>query len=194
MTFELKPLPYSKDALSPVISAETLSFHYEKHHRGYVDKLNAALDDSNPGTSLESLIRTADGGLFNNAAQIWNHDFYWASLSPTGGGDPVGDLQQALAEAFGSVDQFRREFAQAAKGQFGSGWAWLISDADGRLSIQSTSDAGNPLRDGLTPILTLDVWEHAYYLDYQNERARYVDACIEHLLDWEHAADCYAAR
>ncbi|MDX1460131.1 MAG: superoxide dismutase [Xanthomonadales bacterium] len=195
MSFELKPLPYAPDALDPVISAETMSYHYEKHHRGYVKKLNAAIEGSSrEGETLASLIRSADESLFNNAAQIWNHDFYWSSLSPDGGGEPSGELAQALASAFGSADGFRKEFAQAAKGQFGSGWAWLVTDADGRLSVTSTSDAGNPMTDGHTPILTLDVWEHAYYVDYRNERARYVDACIEHLLNWKHAEACYAAR
>ena len=194
MSFSLKPLPYEQAALAPVISAETLSIHYGKHHRGYVDKLNAGLEGSSErDLTLEDLIRNAEGAQFNNAAQIWNHDFYWASLSPGGGGEPDGDLKQALENAFGSVAEFRKEFAQAAKGQFGSGWAWLVSDTDGRLSIQSTSDANNPLREGLKPILTLDVWEHAYYLDYQNKRAKYVDACIEHLLNWDHAASCYAS-
>ncbi len=191
MSFELKPLPYAKDALAPVISAETLSYHYGKHHQGYVNKLNKALDDSD--VTLESLIKNAEGGTFNNAAQIWNHDFYWNSLSPDGGGDPDGELKSALIDSFGSVDAFRKEFAEAAKGQFGSGWAWLVSDDNGRLSIQSTSDAENPIREGFKPILTLDVWEHAYYLDYQNERARYVEACIEHLLNWKHAQDTYTA-
>ncbi|HKJ18966.1 MAG TPA: superoxide dismutase [Xanthomonadales bacterium] len=194
MSFDLKPLPYEQNALAPVISAETLSYHYGKHHRGYVNKLNAALEDSSAtDVTLESLIQDAEGGLFNNAAQIWNHDFYWASLSPQGGGDPDGELKKALVDAFGSVDAFRKDFAQAAKGQFGSGWAWLVSDSNDCLSIQSTPDAENPLREGFKPLLTLDVWEHAYYLDYQNERAKYVDACIEHLLDWDHAARCYAS-
>ncbi|NNL95376.1 MAG: superoxide dismutase [Xanthomonadales bacterium] len=195
MPFELKPLPYAEDALAPVISATTISFHYGKHHRGYVNKLNKAVEGSDDESkSLEQLINSASGSLFNNAAQVWNHDFYWHSLTPQGGGQPAGELGEAIKQAFGSVDSFRHSFADAAKSHFGSGWAWLVADKNGALSIVHTSDADNPLRQGLTPILTLDVWEHAYYLDYQNARAKYVDQCIDRLLNWDHAAACYSAR
>lgn len=194
MPFELKPLPYADDALEPVISARTISYHHGKHHAGYVDKLNKALDGkSAEGVTLESLIGEADGSLFNNAAQVWNHDFYWNSLSPNGGGQPGGELAEAIRRSFGSFEAFTTSFADAAKSHFGSGWAWLVSDNDGALSIVHTSDADNPLRQGLAPILTIDVWEHAYYLDHQNQRARYVDQCIERLLNWDHASECYAS-
>lgn len=192
MAFNLHALPYEKTALEPHISEETLSIHYEKHHQGYVNKLNKAVDGTVDGQkSLSELIKTAGGSVFNFAAQIWNHDFYWKSLHPDGGGDPDGELGRAITGAFGSVDQFKQGLADKATGEFGSGWAWLVVTARGGLDVVSTSDADNPLRHGLTPLLTIDVWEHAYYVDYRNERARYVDACIESLLNWDHANEAF---
>ncbi|MCA9561377.1 MAG: superoxide dismutase [Myxococcales bacterium] len=189
MAFKLPELPYSKDALSPHISARTLEFHYGKHHQGYVNKLNAAVegDSALAGKSLEDIIRTAKGGVFNNAAQVWNHTFYWHSMSPNGGGAPSGDIAKAIDKAFGSFSDFKEKFSTAAAGQFGSGWAWLVKDAAGQLAITTTSNAGTPLTEGQKAILTCDVWEHAYYLDYQNARPSYIEAWWN-LVNWEHAA------
>ncbi len=189
MAFKLPELPYSKDALSPHISARTLEFHYGKHHQGYVTKLNAAVegDSALAGKSLEDIIRTTKGGVFNNAAQVWNHTFYWHSMSPNGGGAPTGDIAHAIDKAFGSFADFKEKFSTAAAGQFGSGWAWLVKDAAGQLAITTTGNAGTPLTEGQTPILTCDVWEHAYYLDYQNARPSYIEAWWN-LVNWEHAA------
>lgn len=188
MAIELPALPYSQDALEPHISAETLSFHYGKHHAGYVKKLNAAIDadSSLQGKSLEDLVRGTSGGVFNNAAQVWNHTFYWNSMSPGGGGAPTGAIAAAIDAAFGSFDAFKSEFAAAAGGQFGSGWAWLVRSADGGLKIVKTANAGTPLTDGHTPILTCDVWEHAYYVDYRNDRGGYVKAWWN-LVNWDFA-------
>ncbi|MDX1513518.1 MAG: superoxide dismutase [Gammaproteobacteria bacterium] len=188
MPFELIDLPYAKDALAPHISEETVTLHYEKHHGGYVKKLNREVKDSvDAEKSLRELILTSGGKRFNLAAQIWNHDFYWRSLDPQGGGDPRGEVGRAIAGAFGSADNFKQAFADAAISEFGSGWAWLVVNPAGTLEVTSTSDADNPLTRGAVPLLTVDVWEHAYYVDYRNERARYVEACIEHLLNWEQA-------
>lgn len=188
MAFTLPELPYAKDALAPHISAETLEFHYGKHHAGYLGKLNAAVeaDASLQGKSLEDIIMSASGGLFNNAAQVWNHSFYWNSMSPNGGGAPTGAIADAINAAFGSFEQFKTDFAAAAGGQFGSGWAWLVKDASGALKIVTTSNAGCPLTDGLTPVLTCDVWEHAYYIDYRNSRPGYV-AAWWNLVNWDFA-------
>lgn len=194
MTIELPPLPYPEGALAPHISARTLSFHYGRHHAGYVAKLTGlvggtAYEDS----TLEEIVDVAGPGtLFDNAAQAWNHDFYWHSMSPDGGGDPGGALAGAVDRAFGSADAFKEEFAAAARAKFGSGWVWLAADGGG-LRIDATDNADTPLAHGLTPLLTIDVWEHAYYLDYQNDRAAYVDAFIERLIDWESAATRFAA-
>ncbi|MEJ2603615.1 MAG: Fe-Mn family superoxide dismutase [Gammaproteobacteria bacterium] len=193
MAHELPALPYAKDALQPVISAETLEYHYGKHHQAYVNNLNNMI----PGTeyenaSLEDIIRKADGGLFNNAAQVWNHTFYWNCLSPNGGGEPSGDLAGAIDKAFGSFDKFRDDFNKAGAGNFGSGWTWLVKDGDGAVSIVNTDDAGNPLRDGLTPLLTVDVWEHAYYIDYRNARPKYLDA-IWKIINWDFVGGNYDA-
>jgi superoxide dismutase, Fe-Mn family len=184
--FELPALPYAHDALEPVISAKTMSFHYDKHHRTYVDKLNE-LSDATTGDeqALLELVRTASGPLFNNAAQTWNHTFYWNSLAPVDSGKPDANLGKELEKHFGSVDEFKTDLTKAAVGQFGSGWAWLVRDGQGVLKIVTTSDAGNPLRDGLTPLLTVDVWEHAYYLDYQNARPKYVQAVVDRLINWQ---------
>ncbi len=188
MAFELPSLPYEKNALEPHISAKTLEFHYGKHHAGYLAKLNAAVaaDASLAGKSLEDIVHTASGGLFNNAAQVWNHTFYWNSMSPNGGGAPTGKAADAINAAFGSFADFKEKFSAAAAGQFGSGWAWVVKDGD-TLAITTTGNAGTPLTEGKTPLLTCDVWEHAYYLDYQNARPNYV-AAWWNLVNWDHFA------
>ena len=189
MPIELPPLPYAKDSLEPHISAQTLNFHYDKHHHAYVEKLNKAIRGTeNDGKNLETLIATTQGDVYNNAAQTWNHSFYWNSLKPGGGGEPTGDLAVLLKQEFGSVQKFRTQLAEAAKGQFGSGWAWLVADSQGRLKVINTANADNPLGMKLTPLVTIDVWEHAYYLDYQNRRDTYVEAILDHLLNWEFIA------
>jgi Fe-Mn family superoxide dismutase len=195
MSIEHPSLPYADDALEPHVSAETLAFHHGKHHKAYVDKLNAAIAGSAyEGKSLEAIIVTSheanDSGVFNNSAQAWNHTFLWHSMSPNGGGDPTGPLADAIADKFGDLDQFRAEFKKAALGQFGSGWTWLVRRPDG-LDIVSTGNAETPLTTGDTPLLTLDVWEHAYYLDYQNKRDAYVDAFLSDLINWEFAVQNY---
>lgn len=189
MPIELHPLPYPKDALEPYIGAQTLNFHHDKHHHAYVEKLNQAIRGTeNDGKDLETLIATTQGDVYNNAAQTWNHSFYWNSLKPGGGGEPPGDLAVLLKQEFGSVQKFRTQLAEAAKGQFGSGWAWLVADSQGRLRVINTANADNPLGMKLTPLVTIDVWEHAYYLDYQNRRDTYVEAILDHLLNWEFIA------
>ncbi len=188
MAFELPPLPYEKDALAPHISEETLEYHYGKHHQGYVNKLNAAVEGKPEAEkSLEELIKTAEGGVFNNAAQIWNHTFYWKSMKPGGGGAPSGAIADAINDSFGSFDKFKEEFTNAAKTQFGSGWAWLVKGGDGKLKVVKTPNADNPLRNGDTPLLTIDVWEHAYYIDYRNARPDYIDKFLENLVNWDFA-------
>jgi len=189
MPIELPPLPYAKDSLEPYISAQTLNFHYDKHHHTYIEKLNQAIRGTeHDGKDLETLIATTQGAVYNNAAQTWNHSFYWNSLNPGGGGEPTGDLAVLLKQEFGSVQKFRTQLAEAAKGQFGSGWAWLVADSQGRLTVINTTNADNPLGMKLTPLVTIDVWEHAYYLDYQNRRDTYVEAILDHLLNWEFIA------
>ena len=189
----LPALPYAENALDPVISANTLSFHYGKHHKAYVDNLNKLLTGSELAElPLEKLItetagKTDKAAIFNNAAQIWNHTFYWNSLKPQGGGEPPAALKAKLDAAFGNLEGFKKELAAAATGQFGSGWAWLVADGD-KLKVIKTANADNPLTQGLKPLLTLDVWEHAYYLDYQNRRADYVAALMDKLLNWQFAA------
>ncbi len=185
MSFELPALPYAMDALAPHISQETLEYHYGKHHQAYVNKLNGLV----PGTefedkSLEDIITNASGGIFNNAAQIWNHTFYWNSLSPNGGGEPSGKVADAINAAFGSFADFKEKFTTTALTTFGSGWAWLVKGANGKLDIVSTSNAGNPLCDGKTPVLTCDVWEHAYYVDTRNDRGAYLKNYWE-LVNWD---------
>lgn len=194
MAFTLPELPYSKDALAPHISAETLGFHHGKHHAAYVTKLNGFLeqDASLAGKSLEELVRTTKGGVFNNAAQVWNHTFYWNCLAPNAGGEPTGKLADAIAASFGSFAEFKAQFTDAAIKNFGSGWTWLVKSADGKLAIVSTSNAGTPLTTDATPLLTVDVWEHAYYIDYRNARPNY----LEHfwaLVNWEFVAKNLAA-
>ena len=189
---ELPPLPYAQDALAPVISAETLSFHYGKHHKAYVDNLNKLVAGTDLSeTPLETLIKSVAGkpdkaGVFNNAAQVWNHTFFWNSMKPNGGGAPTGAVAKAIDASFGSYDNFKKEFSNAAMTQFGSGWAWLVADK-GQLRIAKTPNAETPLTTGQTALLTVDVWEHAYYLDYQNRRADFVAAVIDKLLNWEFA-------
>ena len=234
---ELPALPYAQDALAPHISERTMGFHYGKHHAGYVANLNKLLADGGGvgsgsggagggageagggsgeagGPRLETLITCAGpGAIFNNAAQIWNHTFYWQSMSPDGGGDPSGELAAAIASSFGSVDALRAELTAAATGNFGSGWTWLVrraaGDAEGagaggagaggggagggELAVVNTDDADNPLTSGHTPLLTIDIWEHAYYLDYQNARPAYIATFLEHLINWDFAAANYAA-
>jgi Fe-Mn family superoxide dismutase len=191
MKFELPQLPYAPDALAPVISAETISFHYGKHHQTYVTNLNGLV----PGTEfenadLDTIVKKSEGPIFNNAAQIWNHNFYFLSLTPVKGSAPSAELAKAIDEAFGSLENFKAEFGKAAITVFGSGWAWLVKDAEGKLSIAKESNAGNPLTRGLSPLLTFDVWEHAYYIDYQNRRADYV-AALWDLVDWNVVSSRY---
>ncbi len=185
MAFELPTLPYADTALEPKISAETISFHYGKHHAAYVANLNKlAAGTAWESMSLDEIVRKADGGIFNNAAQVWNHTFYWNCLSPEGGGRPTGALLALIDEAFGSFETFQEQFTTAAVTLFGSGWAWLVKDSDGKLSITTTGNAGNPLTDGLTPLLTCDVWEHAYYIDRRNARPEYVKTFWQ-LVNWD---------
>ncbi len=189
MTIELPKLTYDKDALAPHIGAETVETHYEKHHRGYVDKLNDAVKSTElADKSLEEIIRSSKSKVFNLAAQAWNHNFYWKSMSPKGGGTPEGALKDAIESSFDSIDKCKKELAEAAKGHFGSGWAWLTVDSDGSLKVVETHDADNPLTSNHTPLLTIDVWEHAFYLDYRNDKGAYVEAVLDHLIDWRFAA------
>ena len=190
MAFTLPELPYSKDALAPHISVETIEYHYGKHHAAYVTNLNKLIAGTEfEKLSLEDIVRKAPaGGLFNNAAQVWNHTFYWNSLSPSGGGAPSGALGAAIDARWGSFDKFKAEFTACAMGTFGSGWAWLVKNADGSLAIESTSNAGTPLTvAGKTPLLTCDVWEHAYYVDYRNARPTYLEHYWQ-LVNWKFAA------
>src|SRR5579872_6215531 len=176
MAIELPPLPYDKTALAPHISAETLEFHYGKHHQAYVTNLNKLLEGKPEASkSLEDIIATSEGGVFNNAAQVWNHTFYWQSMKPGGGGQPSGDLADAIKRDFGSVEQAVKALSEAAATQFGSGWAWLVLGADGKLAATKTSNADLPLKHGQKPLLTIDVWEHAYYIDFRNARPKYVE-------------------
>ena len=192
-TVHLPPLPYPEDALAPHISADTVALHYGKHHAGYVANVNRLVAGSAAeGAPLEDLIVTTTGGLFNNAAQVWNHTFYWHSMHPAGGGDPDGELRAALEGGFGSVDGFRKQFSDAACGHFGSGWVWLAAGGDG-LEVMATANADLPQRHDRIPLLTIDVWEHAYYLDYRNARPAYVERWIDKLVNWEFAAANLAA-
>lgn len=186
MSFTLPDLPYPKDALAPHISAETLEYHYGKHHAAYVNNLNKLLDGKEAGRSLEDIIKSSEGGIFNNAAQVWNHTFYWNSMKPNGGGQPTGDLADAIKRDFGSFDKFKEEFSQAAATQFGSGWAWLVL-SDGKLSVTKTGNADLPMKHGQKAILTIDVWEHAYYIDYRNLRPKYIETFLNSLVNWDFA-------
>ena len=192
MAHELPPLPYAMDALAPVLSQETLEYHYGKHHQTYVNNLNKLI----PGTEFESLplediILKSSGGIFNNAAQVWNHSFYWNCLSPNGGGTPGGALAEAIDAKFGSFEDFKKAFAQAGATNFGSGWTWLVKNEDGSLEILNTSNAGTPMTQGKKALLTVDVWEHAYYIDYRNARPKYLEA-IWDLINWDFVAANYA--
>ena len=192
MAFELPALPYEKNALEPHISAETLEFHYGKHHNTYVTKLNGLIGGTEfEGKSLEDIIKTSSGGVFNNAAQIWNHTFYWNSLSPNGGGEPTGALADAINAAFGSFADFKAKLNDMAVNNFGSSWTWLVKKADGTLDIVNTSNAGTPITEGLTPLLTVDLWEHAYYIDYRNVRPDYLNGFWA-LVNWEFANENFA--
>ncbi|MFC6440711.1 superoxide dismutase [Fe] [Bowmanella sp. JS7-9] len=193
MAFELPALPYEKNALEPHISAETLEYHYGKHHATYVTKLNGLIEGTEfAGKSLEDIVRTSQGGVFNNAAQIWNHTFYWHSLSPNGGGEPTGALADAINAKWGSFAAFKDAFNDKAVNNFGSSWTWLVKTAAGSLDIVNTSNAGTPLTEaGVTPLMTVDLWEHAYYIDYRNVRPNYMQAFWA-LINWEFAAKNFA--
>ncbi|MER1940740.1 MULTISPECIES: superoxide dismutase [Fe] [unclassified Castellaniella] len=188
MAFTLPPLPYALDALAPHISKETLEYHYGKHHQGYVNNLNKAVEGTELASlSLEEIIGKATGGVFNNAAQVWNHTFYWNSLSPNGGGQPSGALRQALEAKWGSVEAFKEAFSKSAAGNFGSGWTWLVKKADGTLDIVNTSNAATVVNTADKALLTCDVWEHAYYIDYRNARPTYLEHFWD-LVNWDFAA------
>jgi len=189
MTYQLPALPFGINDLAPHISAETLEFHHGKHHNAYVGKLNELLGGDS-SKSLEELIRTAQGGVFNQAAQVWNHSFYWNCMKPSGGGAPKGPLAAAITRDFGSFDAFVAAFKAAAMGQFGSGWAWLV-DNGGTLEICTTGNAGNPMTDGKKPLLTCDVWEHAYYIDFRNARPKYLDVYFASLVNWDFVSENY---
>ena len=187
MEHKLPELPWSADALSPHVSPETIEYHYGKHHKAYVDKLNAGIVGTEfENAKLEDIIAKSDGGIYNNAAQIWNHTFYWNSLSPEGGGKPTGAVADGIAEEWGSFEDFKNQFSNAAATNFGSGWTWLVKNATNSLEILNTDDADCPLRKGMTPVLTLDVWEHAYYIDYRNARPKYIDA-FWNIVNWDFA-------
>ena len=188
MAHTLPDLPYAMDALEPHISRETLEFHYGKHHRTYVEKLNGLVEGTKfAGASLEDIVRGSDGGVFNNAAQVWNHTFYWHCLSPNGGGKPSGALAKAIDASFGSFDDFHKQFSDKAVTLFGSGWAWLVKKPDGKLAIVQTGNAETPLTGKDKPLLTCDVWEHAYYIDYRNARPKYLEAFWK-LVNWDFVA------
>ena len=186
MAVTLPELPYATDALAPYLSAETFEYHHGKHHKTYVDNLNKMIEGTDEDSkSLEEIVMAAEPGpKFNNAAQVWNHNFYWTSMAPGGGGAPTGAAADAINEAFGGYDAFREEFKKAAVGQFGSGWAWLVLDG-GKLAVMATANADLPMKHGKTAVLTCDVWEHAYYIDYRNRRPDYVDTFLDHLVNWE---------
>jgi len=189
MSFELPKLPYAMDALAPHISKETLEYHYGKHHQTYVDKLNAAVvGKPEADKSLEEVVKSASGPVFNASAQVWNHTFYWNCLSPSGGGEPTGALGDAITKSFGSFADFKEKFTAAAANLFGSGWAWLVKKSDGSLAIVQTSNAETPLTGDDVPVLTCDVWEHAYYIDYRNARPKYIEA-FWNLANWEFASE-----
>jgi Fe-Mn family superoxide dismutase len=189
MAFELPPLPYEKNALEPIISAETLEYHYDKHHRAYVTNLNNLIKGTEfEGATLEDIIRKSSGGVFNNAAQVWNHTFYWHSMRKSlEGNAPTGKLADAISKAFGSFDKFKEEFTKSAVGNFGSGWTWLVQRPDGSLGIVNTSNAATPITGSDKPLFTIDVWEHAYYIDYRNLRPKYVES-FWNLVNWDFAA------
>lgn len=192
MAFELPPLPYAQDALQPHMSKETLEYHYGKHHKTYVDNLNKLVPGTEfEGKDLETIIKKSTGGIFNNAAQIWNHTFFWHCLAPKAGGKPSGPLAEAINADFGSFEAFKEKFSDASVKQFGSGWGWLVKNKAGKLEITSTSNAGNPMTDGNTPLMTCDVWEHAYYIDYRNKRPDFL-AAFWNLVNWDFISKNYA--
>lgn len=194
MAFTLPPLPYERDALAPHLSKETLDYHYGKHHAAYVTNLNKLILDTDFETkSLEEIIKQASGPVFNNAAQVWNHTFYWNCLSPNGGGEAHGQLATAIHQTFGSFAAFQEQFTQAAATTFGSGWAWLVQDPEGHLAIKTTGNAATPMTEGLTALLTCDVWEHAYYIDYRNARPDYI-AHFWKLVNWDFAESQFIQR
>jgi len=185
MKHELPKLPYAMDALAPHISKETLEYHYGKHHKTYVEKLNTLIENTEFATmSLEDTIKKSTGGIFNNAAQVWNHTFYWNCLSPKGGKNPTGKVAEAINKSFGNFDNFMKEFSNSTINNFGSGWTWLVKTKDGTVGIENTSNAGTPLKDNKMAVLTIDVWEHAYYIDYRNARPKYVEA-FWNLVNWD---------
>jgi Fe-Mn family superoxide dismutase len=185
MAFELPALPYAQDALAPTISAETMEYHYGKHHQTYVDNLNKAVaGTADENASLEDIIMKAEGPLFNNAAQVWNHTFFWNSLSPNGGGQPTSAIADRIAADFGGYDAFRAQITDAGLTQFGSGWAWLV-EKDGKLAIMKTPNADLPMKHGAKALFTIDVWEHAYYIDYRNARAKFIEVVLDKLINWE---------
>lgn len=187
MNFDLSPLPYAKSALAPHLTEETLAFHYEKHHAAYLNNLKKLLEGKPEASkSLDEIVKSTSGGVFNNAAQVWNHDFYWKSMKPAGGGEPKGKLAEAIKRDFGSYQDFKTKFQAAAVGQFGSGWAWLVEE-QGKLAIATSGNAETPVTTGKRCLLTCDVWEHAYYIDYRNVRAKYVETFLEKLVNWDFA-------
>lgn len=193
MSFELPKLPYAMDALEPHISKETLEYHYAKHHQTYVTNLNNLVPGTQfEGLSLEEIVTKSTGGVFNNAAQVWNHTFYWHCLSPNGGGEPSGTLADAINHTFGSFSEFKDAFSKVAITTFGSGWGWLVKNKDGKLELISTSNAGTPMTEGLTALLTCDVWEHAYYIDYRNARPKYLEAFWQ-LVNWDFVSNNFTA-
>jgi Fe-Mn family superoxide dismutase len=192
MKFELDPLPYAKNALAPHLTEETLSFHYDKHHTAYLNNLKGLLEGKPEAEkSLEEIVKTSSGGVFNNAAQVWNHTFYWNSMKPSGGGEPSGALADAIKRDFGSFADFKKQFAEAAVKQFGSGWAWLVKDTDGALKVTKTENGVNPLVSGQNALLGVDVWEHSYYIDYRNARPKYLEAWVDNLINWEYVLELY---
>jgi Fe-Mn family superoxide dismutase len=193
MEHTLPPLPYAADALAPYISKETIDFHYGKHHQTYVTNLNNLVKGTEfADHGLDDIVRKSSGGIFNNAAQIWNHTFFWHSLKPAGGGEPTGALAAAITAKWGSFAAFKEAFTKSALGNFGSGWTWLVKKADGSVDIVNTSNAGTPLTGADKALLTIDVWEHAYYIDYRNARAKFVETFLNNLANWEFAARNFA--
>jgi Fe-Mn family superoxide dismutase len=194
MEHQLPALPYAKDALAPHMSAETFDYHYSKHHQAYVTNLNNLIKGTDfENKSLEDIVKTAPaGGIYNNAAQVWNHTFFWNCMKPNGGGAPGGALAEAIARKWGGLEEFKKAFQASAVGNFGSGWTWLIKKADGSVDIVNMGPAGTPLTTGDKPVLTIDVWEHAYYIDYRNLRPKFVETFLEHLVNWQFAEANYA--
>lgn len=195
MEHTLPPLPYAKNALAPYMSEETLEYHYGKHHQAYVTNLNNLIKGTDfENKPLEEIVKTAPaGGIYNNAAQVWNHTFFWSSMKPGGGGAPTGPLAAAIDKKWGSFDEFKKAFQASAVGNFGSGWTWLVKKADGTVDIVNMGAAGTPLTTGDTPLLCIDVWEHAYYIDYRNQRPKFVETFLNHLANWDFAAQNFVS-